>query len=285
MSHSALIRWMALPAGDTPLPFTQGVMAMACAMVFLIGAAWDWQAKSTPSPAAVRSGGLWVLRFGWVLLTALLAYDGLTRNTLPVDTAAGMLLSIGWGLSGLAIFLDLTFDHRLPVWVIAAATTVCVFVASRLGGDAHVFAASVKPLIRLHIGAAILAYCLLVAQALNALAYLLQDRALANRRFGGIYGLLPALVPMDRIGANLMGAAVWTLGLSVVIGAVDGVASPTGFANPPKLLMAGVAFFAAASLLFLRRRGAIGGAAFARGSLWILLPALAALWLALPAAR
>ncbi len=258
---------------------------MACAFIFLIGAAWDWQVKSGTADPAMRSGGLWFLRLGWLLLTAGLAYDGLTRNTLPVDTSAGLLLSIGWGLAGVAIFLDLTFDHRLPVWVISSATMVSVFVATRLGGEGHAFASTVKPLIRLHIGATILAYCLLVAQALNALVYLLQDRALARRRFGGIYGLLPALVPLDKIGANLLGAAVWMLGLSVVIGAVDGFASVTGFANPPKLLLAAVTLGAAASLLFLRRRGAIGGAAFARGSLWILLPALAALWLALPTAR
>ena len=35
----------------------------------------------------------------------------------------------------------------------------------------------------------------------------------------------------------------------------------------------------------LRRRAAISGATFARGSLWLLLPALLALWLSLPSAR
>lgn len=258
---------------------------MACALIFLVSAAWDWQAKADPSPRAARSGGLWLLRLGWVLLTAALAYDGLTRNTFPIDTSSGLLLTMGWGLSGLALFLDLTFDHRLPVWIISAVTMTCVFISGRLDGGAQVFAASAKPLIRLHIGAAILAYCLLVAQSLNACAYLLQDRALARRSFGGIYGLLPALVPMDRIGSHLMGAAVWTLGLSVVIGAVDGFTSLNGFANLPKLLMTFITFAAVVSLWALRRRGSIGGAAFARGSLWILLPAAAALWLALPSAR
>ncbi|PAW85662.1 MAG: hypothetical protein B9S29_01355 [Opitutia bacterium Tous-C2FEB] len=276
---------MALLAGDTPLPLPQGVMAMACAFIFLLSAAWDWQAKSAPGSRSGPAGGLWLLRAGWLLLTVALAADGLARNTFPVDSSAGMLLSIGWGLAGLAIFLDLAFDHRLPIWVIASATTACVFSASRLGGETHAFTSSVKPLILLHIGAAILAYCLLAAQALNALAYLLQDRALAQRKFGGIYGLLPALVPMDKIGANLMGAAVWMLALSVVIGAVDVFTGVTGFANFPKLVMAGVTLLLAVVLLALRRRASIGGAAFARGSLWLLLPALAALWLSLPSAR
>lgn len=258
---------------------------MACAFIFLLSAAWDWQAKSAPGSRSGPAGGLWLLRAGWLLLTVALAADGLARNTFPVDTSAGMLLSIGWGLAGLAIFLDLAFDHRLPIWVIASATTASVFTASRLGGETHAFTSSVKPLILLHIGAAILAYCLLAAQALNALAYLLQDRALAQRKFGGIYGLLPALVPMDKIGANLMGAAVWMLALSVVIGSVDVFTGVTGFANFPKLVMAGVTLLLAVVLLTLRRRASIGGAAFARGSLWLLLPALAALWLSLPSAR
>jgi len=276
---------MAIPPGDTPLPLPQGVMQMVCAFIFLVSAAWDWQVKTTPTPHRVPAGGLWLLRAGWILLTVYLAADGLTRNTFPVDSSAGMLLAIGWGLAGLAIFLDLTFEHRLPVWVISSATTACVFTASRLGGATHAFASSVKPLILLHIGAAILAYCLLAAQALNALAYLLQDRALAQRKFGGIYGLLPSLVPMDKIGANLMGAAVWMLGLSVVIGAVDAFTGAAGLVNFPKLVMATATLWLAIMLIMLRRRSAISGAAFARGSLWLLLPALLALWLSLPATR
>ena len=258
---------------------------MVCAFIFLVSAAWDWQARTAPSARSFPAVGVSLLRAGWLLLTIFLAADGLTRNTLPVDSSAGMLLSIGWGLAGLAIFLDLTFEHRLPVWVISSATMLCVFVASRLGGETHAFTTTVKPLIRVHIGAAILAYCLLAAQALNALAYWLQDRALAQRKFGGIYGLLPALVPMDKVGAHLMGAAVWTLGLSVVIGAVDAFTSPAGFSNFPKLAMAGATLLLAGALIVLRRRAAISGATFARGSLWLLLPALLALWLSLPHAR
>ncbi|MEY3492203.1 MAG: Cytochrome assembly protein, partial [Verrucomicrobiota bacterium] len=127
--------------------------------------------------------------------------------------------------------------------------------------------------------------CLLAAQALNALAYLLQDRALAQRKFGGIYGLLPALVPMNKIGVNLMGAAVWMLGLSVVIGAVDAFTGVAGWVNLPKLVMAAVTLLLAGLLLMLQRRATLSGAAFARGSLWLLLPALLALWLSLPTAR
>lgn len=276
---------MVVPSGDSALPLSLGVMGMVSAFIFLASAAWDWQVKSAPSPPNVPAGGLWLLRVGWLLLTVALAADGLARNTFPVDSSAGMLMSIGWGLAGLAIYLDLAFQHRLPVWVISSATMACLFAASRLGGETHAFTSSVKPLILLHIAAAILAYCHIAAQALNALVYLLQDRALAQRKFGGIYGLLPALVPLNKIGINLMGAAVWMLGVSLIIGAVDAFTGNAGWVNLPKLVMAAATLLFAAILLVLRRRSTLSGAAFARGSLWLLLPALLALWLSLPTAR
>jgi hypothetical protein len=49
--------------------------------------------------------------------------------------------------------------------------------------------------------------------------------------------------------------------------------------------MATTTLLLAIMLIMLRRRSAISGAAFARGSLWLLLPALLALWLSLPAPR
>ena len=42
-----------------------------------------------------------------------------TLHALPISSPAELLLSIAWGLSGLALFLDLTFTHRLPTWAIA----------------------------------------------------------------------------------------------------------------------------------------------------------------------
>ena len=141
-----------------------------------------------------------------------------------------------------------------------------------------------KPMIVLHVATAVLAYCVLGAQALNSLAYLLQHRALARRRFGGIYAFLPALVPLERVGAQLLGAAVWMLGLSLVIGAVDWSAN-LSLVTLPKLGAASAAWLGALFVAVQRRRERLLGPAFARASLWLLLPALLALWLSLPAAR
>ena len=142
-----------------------------------------------------------------------------------------------------------------------------------------------KPLIAIHVGAAILAYCVLGAQALNSAAYLLQDRALARHQFGGIYALLPALVPLDRIGAQLMGAAVWLLGLSLVIGATDWAQRDLALVASPKLIASLITWLGCVWIVVQRRRLRLSGASFARASLFASVPALIALYLSLPSGR
>lgn len=257
---------------------------LGCATVFLFAAVLDGlvaRDRSGRSPSA----GLWLLRGGWIMLTTMLAYQGLRSHALPIGGAAELFLAIAWGISGLALFLDLTFTHRLPTWAIAGVTTVCLGAAAWLGVVGQPADHADKPLIVIHVGAAVLAYCVLGAQALNSVAYLLQDRALARREFGGIYALLPALVPLDRVGAQLMGAAVWLLGLSLMIGATDWAQRDLALVALPKLGAALLTWMACLFVTIQRRRHRLAGAAYARASLVVFLPALVALYLSLPAAR
>jgi ABC-type uncharacterized transport system permease subunit len=138
-----------------------------------------------------------------------------------------------------------------------------------------------QPWITLHVAAVVLAYCMLIAQALNSALYLLQDRALSARRFGGIYSLLPALVPLDRISNQLLGAAVWMLGVALTIGTVAWLqgADKVTFI---KLIASGIAWTASVSVLVLRRQGLLSGTSFARASLIAFIPAWVAFVLSLP---
>lgn len=256
---------------------------LGCASVFLIAAVLDGLASKEGS-GKWSVPALWLLRGGWVLLTTMLAYQGLRSHTLPIASPA-VLLSIAWGLSGLALFLDVTFNHRLPTWAIAGTTAVCLVAAGFLGVVEHPLSTDGKPLILIHVGSAILAYCVLGAQVLNSAAYLLQDRALARHQFGGIYALLPALVPLDRIGAQLMGAAVWLLGLSLVIGATDWAQRDLALVASPKLIAALVTWLVCVWIVVQRRRLRLSGAAFARASLLAAVPAVVALYLSLPSSR
>ena len=251
-----------------------------CAWAFVLAYSLDLGLRRTNR--GFPGLALWLFRGSWLVLSTLLAYRGLALNALPINGAGEILLSIAWGFAGLSIFLDLVFEHRLPVWLVSLLTATCIFTAEWMGIENVPSAHAGKPLLMMHVGSAILAYMILAAQSLNSVAYLLQDRALAKWKFGGVYSLLPALVPMDRIGTQLMGAAVWVLGVSLIIGTADWVQSSLSLVKFPKLLFAMVSWAGCLILIIQRRRHHLSGSRFARGSLIILIPALLALWLSLP---
>lgn len=257
---------------------------MACALLFLAAALLDWF-STRDSSGKLKAAGLWLVRLGWVLLTALLSYQGLRRHSFPITTPAELFLTLAWGVTGLSVFLDLTFNHRLPSWAIGATAALGLAWAGLLGIDPHPLNTADKPLIWIHVGAAVLAYCVLAALALNSAAYLLQDRALAKRRFGGIYALLPALVPLDRIGSQLMGAAVWILGISLVIGATDWAERDLASVALPKLGASLLTWLGCLFVIIQRRRHRLLGASFARAALIVFIPALIVLYLSLRSAR
>ncbi len=284
MSHLSLSYPMSPLAAELAAhPLTRDCL-LGCASVFLIAAVLDGLTSKDGSGES-QASGLWLLRGGWVLLTTMLAYQGLRTHSLPIASPAEVLLSIAWGLSGLSLFLDVTFNHRLPTWAIAGTTALCLVTAAFLGVVERPLDTAGKPLIAIHVGAAILAYCVLGAQALNSAAYLLQHRALARHQFGGIYALLPALVPLDRIGAQLMGAAVWLLGLSLVIGATDWAQRDLALVAAPKLVASLITWLACSWTVVQRRRQRLSGASFARASLLVAIPAVIALYLSLPSSR
>ena len=53
----------------------------------------------------MKVAGLWLLRGGWVLLTAMLAYQGLHAHALPIGSTPELILSLGWGLTAATVFL------------------------------------------------------------------------------------------------------------------------------------------------------------------------------------
>lgn len=242
------------------------------AVLFIVAAAMDWLGHSR-GYAPWSTASRWIIRASFVFLTANLVSLGFAG----FSSTAGILTVLAWGIAGLALFLDLTFNHRFPGWAIGALVGVGLLVASLLRPTAG----NMQPWITLHVAAVVLAYCMLIAQALNSALYLLQDRALSARRFGGIYSLLPALVPLDRISNQLLGAAVWMLGVALTVGTVawlQGADKVTLI----KLIASGVAWTASVSVLILRRQGLLSGTSFARASLIAFIPACVAFVLSLP---
>ena len=280
MSHHPNLQVMIL-SEVIDIPSSTNFAWFGCAWAFVLAYTLDLGFRGTSEK--FPQAAVWLFRLTWLTLSGLLAYRGLILNDIPRNGAGEILLSIAWGFAGLSIFLDLVFDHRLPVWLVSILTAACIFTAEWMSIAPASTQHTGRPLIIIHVGTAILAYGILMAQSLNAIAYLLQDRALAKRKFGGIYSILPSLVPMDKIGNQLMGAVVWILGLSLIIGGADWIQSSLNLIKLPKLIFALITWMGCLILIIQRRRHQMSSARFARISLLILIPALIALWLSLPA--
>ena len=95
-----------LAAAFAEHPLTRECL-LGCAAVFLAAAVLDGLA-SKDAKGRWPSAGLWLLRGGWIMLTTMLAYQGLRSHALPIGSAAEVLLSIAWGLSGLSLLRDLS---------------------------------------------------------------------------------------------------------------------------------------------------------------------------------
>lgn len=242
--------------------------------LFLLAAGLDFWARKRGQRESMAVSR-WGVRLGLVLLTVTLVSIG----SACFSTTAGIFAAIAWGTGCLALFLDLTFGHRLPDWAVGSIAGLALLVA----GQMEIALGGLQPWITLHIAAAVLAYCILIAQAINAGVYLLQHNALSTHRYGGIHAWLPSLVPLDRMGSQLLGAAVWMLGLALTIGAVAWAQG--AHVALVKLVASGVAWVACGAVLVLRRQGAIGGMTFARASLVACIPALVAFLLSLPRAE
>jgi HemX protein len=279
MSHPHIVPLMLLNSASSAAA-SPDFAWFYCAWAFVLAYSMDLGFRGTGRNFPATAS--WLFRGSWLVLSALLAHRGLALNVFPINGAGEILLSIAWGFAGLSIFLDLVFEHRLPIWLVSILTSGCIFIAEWMGIEGTSANHIGKPLLMMHVGTAILAYMILAAQSLNSVAYLLQDRALAKRKFGGVYSLLPALVPMDKIGTQLMGAAVWVLGVSLIIGTADWVQNALSLVQLPKLFFAMITWAGGLILIIQRRRHQLSGARFARGSLAILMPALLALWLSLP---
>ena len=75
---------MSLAAGMAVAPLTVNCL-LGCASLFLAAAILDAFAAKDGS-GRMKVAGLWLLRGGWVLLTAMLAYQGLHAHALPIGS-------------------------------------------------------------------------------------------------------------------------------------------------------------------------------------------------------
>ncbi len=153
-------------------------------------------------------------------------------------------------------------ETQLIAGLLAPLVTITLLLGEPLfatPGDLHIDVRTAW--LGTHVGTALFSYALFSLAAVVAVAYLLQDHNLKQKKLDGIFTRLPSLERLDRLMAWQVGIAFLTLTVSIVLGVI--LVRLTGGAenwiSDPKIVATSVAWIVYAMLVHLRattgRRG------------------------------
>lgn len=169
------------------VPVAWTLAAAAYAWVFLKA---DADAERVARPLSRLAAGVHVLAFGAVAAT----------GTPPVASAVGLVSASALAMGLVYLWLERRIGSRssgvFPVTLVALMATV----ASAAGDPLVPVSEALRSWkIAAHVGGAILGYAGLLQGALFGVLYLLQRRAMRQRRFGLLWERLPALELLDSL--------------------------------------------------------------------------------------
>ena len=240
------------------------------------------------APSRLRGGArAWAEKIlagvAWAALSWALFERGTARAAFPVSDVFEIFQCLGWFAVFFVVFLRVVWTLRVPtVFGAAAAGTLCA--AGFAGGSgwdaapvpADAFAATTSPWAGVHAGFVTVGYACFSAAAMVWLIYLIQNRALRERRTGAFFSRLPDLASLDRIGGRLCAAGTVIFGVGAALG-VAVLAGGGRLASAFALYKAALAvamFFGFSAATALRRLGRLSALKFARVGLGIFVAAL-----------
>ena len=217
--------------------------------------------------------GLAILWVGFGLHTAALGAAWLGSGMLPAANLRQSLDMFSWAIMGAALVVNL----RLKVMILGAlAGPLCslmLLAAAVLPKVSAVQSAAFKSLwIIIHVFAIMAGYGLLALTCLGGLLYLIQDRAIREKKLGPAFQRLPSLGRLDSLNHQSLVAGFLLLTIGLISGAVYAqIALGTYWRWDPKEVWALITWLLYAALLHTRlvqgwrgRRGAwLGVVAFA----------------------
>jgi ABC-type uncharacterized transport system permease subunit len=168
-----------------------------------------------------RAGRLatWGVRIGWLVQTALLAFQAARSDGFPWSTWAGSLNLFVWFVVGAYLIWGCRPRYRLLGLGVLPLAFV-LFVLARVGGGTGVGGEShySNLFLVLHVGLVLAAFAgFTLAAGLSAL-YLWQDRRLKRRERTIFRMRVPALAKLDDVAARTISVALPALTLGVAVG-------------------------------------------------------------------
>jgi len=168
---------------------------------------------------------------------------GLETHSLPVGNAFELVQALAWVAVFLQLILRATLQLRL-LGLFASGLAAGLGIGSMFLPSAHTQAMGVaqagNPWIEFHVALAVFSYGVFGLLAVTALMYLLQRHGLENKRFTGIFRLLPSLAELDALNRQLLLVGAWALSVAVGLGILDWIEQPGGVSAAKLIVTIGV---------------------------------------------
>ena len=165
----------------------------------------------------------------------------------PFTTPEEAMGASAWAIALIYLVLDFVIKPQ-PTALGAVAQPIAFFClfAARVFGTSHLPEQGLSKsdvilnstVISLHVIALLFAFGLLALAFGCAVLYITQHRMLKQKRSGGLFGKLPSLASIDRLGFGLVSFAFPLLTIGLISGVIRAVhAMPGGWAVDPKILL------------------------------------------------
>lgn len=262
---------------NPPLQFLWAAAALyAVGFALALGAAARGREHDRPVFYALIIAGFFAQSTG-------LYWRGLETHSLPVGNAFELVQALAWVAVFLKLILRATLKLRL-LGLFAAGLAAVLSVASLFLPSARTEAVGVtgagNPWIEFHVALAIFSYGVFGLLAVTALMYLLQRHGLENKRFTGIFRLLPSLAELDSLNRQLLLVGAWALSIAVALGVLDWLQRlhQPGGVSPAKLIVTIAVWVGYLVVAWLRWRNRLVARAYAWSCVILFVLAVFSLW-------
>jgi cytochrome c-type biogenesis protein CcsB len=194
---------------------------------------------------------LWV---GFLCHTVVVGLQYLETGHVPVQNLHETLSSFGWAVVGVFLMLQAKYHLMVLGALVAPLATLCVVIASLLPSPPVELAPFVRGLWRtLHVGTLIVGNAALAIACFAGVLYLIQEKAIKEKRPGFFFRRLPSLKLLDSMGyaSLIVGFPMLTFG--IITGVVYAQMVRGRFWTwDPKEILAGITWLVFAALLHER---------------------------------
>lgn len=194
---------------------------------------------------------LWV---GLLCHTGVIALQCFEVGHIPVQNLHEALSTFGWAVVGVFLILQIKFNLMVLGALVAPLATVSVVIASILPGPPVEIDPLFKGLWRtFHVGTLIVGIAAFAIAFLVGILYLIQERAIKDKRRGFFFRRLPSLKLLDSMGYSCLIAGFPMLTFGLITGVIYAQMVHGRFWSwDPKEVFAGITWLVFAALLHER---------------------------------